>query len=76
MLISKALYGLKTSGLRWQEKFPENLHQLGLSPLKADHGVWMKDEGYNYYYIYVYVDDIIYAGEKAKEFFAILENLK
>ena len=39
MLISKALYGLKTSGARWHDKFSETLHKLGLSPSKADHDV-------------------------------------
>ena len=39
MLISKELYGLNTSGARWHEKFSETLHQLGLSPSKAEHDV-------------------------------------
>ena len=42
MLISEAFYVLKTSGAQWHEKFSETLHQLGLSPSKADHDVWMK----------------------------------
>ena len=39
MLISKALYRLKTIGARWHEKFSETLHQSGLSPSMADHDV-------------------------------------
>ena len=52
-LISKVLYGLKTSGARWHEKFSETLHQLGLSPSEAEHDVGMKDEGDHYSYICV-----------------------
>ena len=70
MLISKALYGLKTSGAWWNKKFSKTVHQLGLSPSKADHDMWMNDEGYHYSYICVYVDFLIYVGNKTNEFFA------
>ena len=76
MLISKALYGTKTSGARWREKSSETLHQLGFSPLKSDHELWMKHEGDYFSYICVYVDDLIHAGKKVKELFAILEKMK
>ena len=67
-LISKVLYGLKTSGARWHEKFSETLHQLGFSPSKADHDVQMEDEGDHYFCIYVYSYSLIYSGKKLNEF--------
>ena len=60
MLISKVLYGLKTSEAQWHEKFSETKHQFVFSPLKAYHEVWTKDEGDNYSHICVYVDGMIY----------------
>eukprot|EP00957_Ditylum_brightwellii_P157414 11980539-Ditylum_brightwellii.AAC.1 len=36
MLIVNELYGLKTSGARFHEKFAENKYQLGFMPSKAD----------------------------------------
>eukprot|EP00957_Ditylum_brightwellii_P092664 7055790-Ditylum_brightwellii.AAC.1 len=39
MLIMKALYGLKTSGARFHEKFADTMYQLGFMPSKADSDV-------------------------------------
>eukprot|EP00957_Ditylum_brightwellii_P160278 12201682-Ditylum_brightwellii.AAC.1 len=39
MLIVNALYGLKTSGTRFHEKFAETMYQLGFMPSKEDSGV-------------------------------------
>eukprot|EP00957_Ditylum_brightwellii_P111129 8473676-Ditylum_brightwellii.AAC.1 len=38
-----ALYGLKTSGTRFHEKFVEIMYQLRFMPSKADSNIWMKD---------------------------------
>ena len=34
MIIHKALYGLRSSGLRWREKFADSLRDMGFFPLK------------------------------------------
>jgi hypothetical protein len=42
LIIVKALYGLRTSGLRWHERFADCLHNEGFSPCKAEPDIWMK----------------------------------
>ena len=43
LIISKALYGLKSSGLVWHNKLMTILRQEGWTPCKADPEVWMRD---------------------------------
>ena len=42
MLISRALYGLKSSGAAFRALLAEILHELGYTPSKADPAVWMR----------------------------------
>jgi len=42
LIIQKALYGLRTSGLRWHEKFTDCLHGLGFEPSRAEPDIWMQ----------------------------------
>ena len=76
MLIVKALYGLKTSGARFHEKFAETMYQLGFMPSKADSDVWMKDCKDHWEYVCTWVDDLLYAGRKGKAFYDALRKLK
>ena len=62
LIIHKAIYGLKSSGLRWREKFAETLKDMGFFPSKADDDVWMKDCDDHYEYIATYVDDLLIAS--------------
>jgi len=73
MIIVKALYGLKTSGSRYHEKFSDTMIDMGYKRSKADADVWMKDCGDHYEYVCVYVDDLIYAGKDPKKFYDILQ---
>jgi hypothetical protein len=43
LVIIKALYGLRTSGARFHEKFADTLLDMGFLPCKADPDVWMKN---------------------------------
>ena len=45
LVIIKALYGLRTSGARFHEKFADTLSAMGFLPCKADPDVWMKIVG-------------------------------
>jgi hypothetical protein len=36
LIISKAWYGLRTSGLCWQEQFSQCLREMGLNPLRLN----------------------------------------
>ena len=42
LIIYKALYGLKSSGLRWHERLVDALRDMGFSQSKADTDVWMR----------------------------------
>ena len=63
LVIFKALYGLRSSGLRWSEKFSLCLRAMGFFPSKADSCIWMRRVNDHYEYIAVYVDDLAIASK-------------
>ena len=63
LLIHKALYGLRSSGARWWERFSEVLVDMGFFPSKAENDIWMRDRGDHYEYIARYVDDLAIASK-------------
>ena len=48
MIVIKALYGTKTGGIRWWERFSNVLRKMGFYPLKAEDDIWMHDMGDHY----------------------------
>jgi len=62
LIISKALYGLHSSGLRWSERLADVLRSMGFFPSKAEKDIWMRDKGDHYEHIAVYVDDLMIAS--------------
>lgn len=58
LVFNKALYGLKSSGLRWHEKFADTLRSMGFVPSKAENDIWIRRVGNVYEYIATYVDDL------------------
>ena len=42
LIIFKALYGLRTSGLRYHERFPDYRRDLGFAPCKAEPDNWIR----------------------------------
>jgi len=63
-VITRALYGLKSSGAAWRAMFAGTLQDLGYKSSLADPDVWLrpaiKPNGAHYYeYIFVCVDDIL-----------------
>ncbi|HSN65751.1 MAG TPA: reverse transcriptase domain-containing protein, partial [Fusibacter sp.] len=74
MKINKALYGLRTSGARWHDKFANTLKSMGYFVCKADPDVWIKDCDTHYEYVCVYVDDIMHIGKNPQKFFDALTN--
>lgn len=79
LIISRALYGLKSSGAAWRLMFAETLRSMGYTPTKADPDVWMKPEtkpdGVEYYaYVLVYVDDLLHLHHDPKLFMQSLEE--
>jgi hypothetical protein len=76
MVIVKALYGLRTSGARFHEKFADTLLAMQFLPCQADPDVWMKDCGTHYEYVCVYVDDLAVMMKDPSAFFAELRDRK
>jgi Reverse transcriptase (RNA-dependent DNA polymerase) len=74
LLIHKALYGLRSSGARWHDKFADCLRDLGFQPCKAEPDIWLRKNGLLYEYIAVYVDDLAMAMKNPEQFVAILEE--
>ena len=64
LIITRALYGLKSSGAAFRALLAETLSDLGYKPSYADQDVWMrpavKSDGTKYYeYVLCYVDDVL-----------------
>ena len=66
--IDRALYGLRTSGLRWHERFSQCLRDLGFAPCKAEPDIWMRENDGLYEYVAVYVDDLALAMRAPQQF--------
>ena len=71
MIISRALYGLKSSGAAWRSKLAETLRDLEYSSSEADPDVWLKKEvrpdgSLIWKYMLVYVDDILHIAHNTK----------
>ena len=65
MIVTRALYGLKTSGASWRAMFSQSLRDLGFVPTKSDPDVYIRPAtkpcGFEYYeMMLVYVDDILH----------------
>ena len=78
MIIRKALYGLKSSGMAFRAHLAETLHDIGFKPTKADPDIWIcpavKLDGSEYYeYIMCYVNNILSVSLDAK---SILQSLQ
>ena len=76
LIIKRALYGLKSSGSRWHQRFSDCLRDMGFSPCKAEPDIWLKktDDGKKYQYVAVYVDDLAIAMENPQELIDQLTN--
>ena len=72
MIISRALYGIKSSGASWRTKIAETLMWIGYKSSKEDADVWMKRDckpnGNPYYnYMLCYIDDFLHIYFKPME---------
>ena len=74
LIISKALYGLRTSGARYHEVMAGTLRDMGFKPTMADPDLWYRDMGSHYDYVCVYVDDLMIVSKHPQEFFDLLIN--
>jgi len=70
--VMRALYGLKSSGLRWAEKLTMVLRSMGFFQCYADPCIWMRKKVDHYEYIGTYVDDLEIASRNPQ---AIIDDL-
>ena len=49
-IIHKALYGLRSSGLKWHERLDDYLRDMGFSPCRVEPDIWMREEDSLYEY--------------------------
>ena len=77
VVITKAMYGLKESGLLWNQNITATLSDLGFTQLKQDRCVFVKVlEGKLKAILVIYVDDVMLAGKDLTELNAIFDNLE
>ena len=74
MIVSKALYGLRTSGARFHDRLADVLREMGFTPCKMDGDLWMRDAGGHYEFVCVYVDDLLAIMKNPQEFFDKLKK--
>ena len=74
LIIVKALYGLRSSGLRWHERFADCLRDQGFKPCRAEPDIWIQKNGDTYEYVAVYVDDLAFAMRDPESFVKILTD--
>jgi hypothetical protein len=67
LLINKAIYGLKSSGLRWSERFSDVLIDMGFFLSKAEMDIWMHEKDRSMYeYVGVYIDNLFIISKNPK----------
>ena len=72
MIIARALYGLKSSGVAWRSTLAQTMEMLGYRPTQADPDVWIKrasKEDCSPYdkMMLIYVDDVLHIAEDPEE---------
>jgi len=72
LIISKALCGLHSSGLRWSEHLADVLREMGFFTSHCEKDIWMRDKGDHYEYIAAYVDDLMIASKDPDSIIKIL----
>ena len=76
LIFLKALYGLKSSGKRWDEVIHGILRNMKFLPSKADPCIWLRKAPNLrcYEYIAVYVDDLCIASESPSPIIQIFKS--
>lgn len=76
LIIDKALYGLRSSGKRWHERFADCLRKEGFESCKIEPDLWIRpaEDKSCYEMIAVYVDDLAFGMKDPKKFLSVLEN--
>ena len=73
LIVSKSLYGLTSSGVRWNETLGRCLSNIGFKQSKCKSGIWYRDKGDHYEYIGTYVDNMIIVSANYMEIINVLQ---
>jgi hypothetical protein len=60
--LKRSLYDLKKSPMMWYQRFDTYILSLGFLRSKVDHYIYSKEEGKNFIYVALYVDDMLPIG--------------
>jgi Reverse transcriptase (RNA-dependent DNA polymerase) len=74
LIIHKALYGLRTSGKMWSQRFADCLRDMGFTSSKAEPDIWMRRCGDLWEYIATYVDDLCISSPNPKAIIDVLTD--
>jgi len=75
LIIFKALYGLRSSGLRFSELLAACLKELGFKPSFCEPEIYMrKNEDGLWEYVATYVDDLCIVMKNPQEFLKVLQS--
>ena len=66
LIVTLALYGLKSSGAAWRADLAASLRDMKFISSQADPDVWIRIAGTHYDMILVYVDDILVFAKDPK----------
>ncbi len=58
-IVSRSLYGLRSSGVRWSETLGQCLTKLGFKRSKCEENIWICNAGDQYKLVGTYVDDLL-----------------
>ena len=75
LIVTRALYGLKSSGAAWRADLAATLRDIGFISTLADPDVWIRSAGTHYEMLLVYVDDILVFAKKPKTIMDALGQL-
>lgn len=74
LVILKAFYGHRSSGVRWHGRFADTLHDKGFFPSKAEDDIWMRSNGDSNEYITIYVNDLCIVAKEPNEIIRVLQE--
>ena len=74
LIIYKSLYGLRSSGARWDENLSDDLRDIRFSIFKVEHDIWMRQSNGLWESTIVYVDDFSFVVRDPKTIITLLEE--
>ena len=73
LIVSKALYGLRSSGLRFNELLGRCLTKLGFKRSKCEDDIWIREADEHYDLVATYVDDLLIVGKDVMKLLSQLQ---